>query len=83
MYGSLSLKLSDIVQERFDAIQNTINTNNAKYAEICEKRKASGAKGGSKHKAKAKQNAVKSTIIPPSEKESEQESVIENVLEKD
>lgn len=83
LYGSLSFKLPLIVQERFDAIQSTININNAKYAEICEKRKANGSKGGSKRQAKTKQNAVKSNTAPPLEEESEQESVIENDLKKD
>lgn len=83
LYGSLSLKLSDIVQERFDAIQNTINTNNAKYAEICEKRQASGSKGGRKRQAKSKQTSSKhqAKVPPPHTSESENENESDNVNE--
>ncbi len=82
-YGDVSFKLSEQVKKRFDAIQETINKNNAKYKEICEKRQANGSKGGSKQKAKLKQNqskqAAKSSMPPPSESENESES--DNVIE--
>ena len=78
LYGRFSFNLSDMVKERFDVLQNTININNAKYAEICEKRKASGSKGGSKSKAKSKQTSETNTLPPPEEKEKDNESVNES-----
>lgn len=78
LYGRFSFNLSDTVKERFDVLQNIINVNNAKYAEICEKRKASGAKGGSKSKAKSKQTSEINTSPPPEEKEKDNESVNES-----
>ena len=75
LYGRFSFNLSDMVKERFDVLQNTININNAKYAEICEKRKASGSKGGSKRQAKSKQTSEINTPPPPEEKEKDNESV--------
>ena len=47
-YGKPLIKLSDIVKVRLDRMQESIDKNNAKYKEICEKRQISGAKGGSK-----------------------------------
>lgn len=84
LYGSLSGKLSDLVQERFDVIQSTINTNNAKYKEICEKRQASGSKGGSKSKAKVKQSSSKqqAKVLPSHPDESEKENESEYVFDK-
>jgi len=41
-YGDVSFKLSESVKKRFDAIQDTVEKNNAKYKEICEKRQAIG-----------------------------------------
>lgn len=77
-YGEISLKLSDVVKKRFTALQDTINKNNAKYLEICEKRQANGSKGGSKNKAKGKQNLsnqeANSQTLPPSESEKDIES---------
>lgn len=78
LYGRFSFNLSDMVKERFDVLQNTININNAKYAEICEKRKASGSKGGSKRQAKSKQTSEINTPPPPEEKEKDNESVKES-----
>lgn len=77
-YGDVSFKLSEPVKRRFDAIQDVIERNNAKYQEICEKRQANGSKGGSKSKAKSKQNSskpqAKAITPPPSESENENES---------
>lgn len=77
-YGDVSFKLSEPVKKRFDAIQDVIERNNAKYQEICEKRQANGSKGGSKSKAKPKQNSskpqAKAINPPPSESENENES---------
>lgn len=78
-YGAVSFKLSDLVKQRFDAIQETIDKNNAKYLEMREIRQASGAKGGSKRQAKAKQDASKkqanTPTSPSDESENENESV--------
>lgn len=89
LYGASSLKLSGLVKERFDALQDNINLCNAKYKEICEKRKANGSKGGSKRQAKNKQTssnaqAILSTLSPgESEKEKESESDYEKDKKKD
>lgn len=79
-YGELSFKLTDVVKKRFEALQDTINKNNAKYQEICEKRQANGAKGGDKRKAQAKQaeSKVKATEVTDSPGESENESESDN-----
>lgn len=66
-YGDVSFKLSEPVKKRFEAIQDTVEKNNAKYKEICEKRQAIGSKGGSKSLAKA-------LTPPPGESEKENES---------
>ncbi len=82
-YGEVSFKLSEPVKKRFSAIQDIVEKNNAKYKEICEKRQASGSKGGSKTKAKTKQKLskapTKDATPPPSESENENES--DNVYE--
>lgn len=84
-YGDVSFKLSESVKKRFDAIQDTVEKNNAKYKEICEKRQAIGSKGGSKSKAKTKQTLSKSLAKaltpPPGESEKENESDNEYVNE--
>lgn len=59
LYGKQYSKTSDLVKEKFSVLQGIVNTNNAKYQEICEKRKASGSKGGSKSQAKHKQTSSK------------------------
>lgn len=77
-YGKPLIKLSDIVKVRLDRMQESIDKNNAKYKEICEKRQISGAKGGSKRQAKGKQASSKkqAKINPshPRDKENENES---------
>ena len=78
LYGSVSLKLSGIIQDRFNTLQETIDLNNAKYLEICEKRKVSGSKGGSKRQAKIKQTPIKIISPPPTEMKKENESETDN-----
>ncbi len=73
LYGKLDKKISEAVQEKFDILQEIINSNNAKYAEICEKRKAIGSKGGSKPKAKGKQTSSKKSTPPATEEEQEED----------
>ena len=82
LYGTVSLKLSGVIQERFNTLQETIDLNNAKYLEICEKRKASGSKGGSKRQAKLKQTSSKKNTPPPTEMKKEDESESDNDNEK-
>lgn len=79
-YGDLSVKLSEPVKKRLESLQATIDKNNAKYKEICEKRQASGAKGGSKHQAKSKQSSSKhqAKVPPPHTGESEKENESDN-----
>ena len=82
-YGDLSIKLSEPVKKRLETLQATIDKNNAKYKEICEKRQASGAKGGSKRQAKDKQTPSKrkAKVPPPHTGESENENESDNVNE--
>lgn len=87
LYGKISIKISEVVQDKFDVLQKIINSNNAKYKEICEKRQASGSKGGSKSKAKIKQNDSKppanQSKDSPTENESDIESDKENESDND
>lgn len=82
-YGDPSIKLSDVVNKRLETLQTTIDKNNAKYKEICEKRQASGAKGGSKRQAKSKQTLSKhqAKVLPSHPSESEKENESDNVNE--
>lgn len=78
-YGGVSFKMSGLVRQRFEMLQETIEKNNAKYLEMREMRQANGAKGGSKRQAKLKQSFSKTqatTMTSPSdESEKENESV--------
>ena len=82
-YGDLSVKLSEPVKKRLENLQATIEKNNAKYKEICEKRQASGAKGGSKRQAKSKQSSSnhQAKVLPSHPSESEKENESDNVNE--
>lgn len=80
LYGKLDKKLSDVVQEKFDTLQKIIDTNNAKYAEICEKRKAIGSKGGSKPKANVKQKSTAKQTSPRTEDEEDKEQDNDSVF---
>ena len=78
-YGGVSFKMSGLVRQRFEMLQETIEKNNAKYLEMREMRQANGAKGGSKRQAKLKQSSSKTqattTTSPSDESEKENESV--------
>jgi len=78
-YGGVSFKMSGLVRQRFEMLQETIEKNNAKYLEMREMRQANGAKGGSKRQAKLKQSSSKTqattTTFPSDESEKENESV--------
>ena len=76
LYGKVTCKLSEAVKDKFTVLQGIVNTNNAKYQEICEKRKASGSKGGSKRQANRKQTSskVQANISKDSPRDSERES---------
>lgn len=80
LYGKQYSKTSDLVKEKFSVLQGIVNTNNAKYQEICEKRKASGSKGGSKRQANLKQatSTAKTKKSKDSPRDSENESENEN-----
>ncbi len=82
-YGDLSIKLSEPVKKRLETLQATIDKNNAKYKEICEKRQANGSKGGSKRQAKSKQTLSKyqAKVLPSHPSESEKENESDNVNE--
>lgn len=77
-YGGVSFKMSGLVRQRFEMLQETIEKNNAKYLEMREMRQANGAKGGSKRQAKLKQSSSKTqattTTSPSDESEKENES---------
>ena len=55
LYEKISLKISNDVKDKFSVLQKIIDENNAKYLEICEKRKISAKQKTSKTKAKSKQ----------------------------
>ena len=46
MFGNVVGPLPDEIKAGFDLLQSGIDENNAKYAEICQKNKANGFKGG-------------------------------------
>ena len=79
-YGDLSIKLSEPVKKRLETLQATIDKNNAKYKEICEKRQANGSKGGSKRQAKSKQSSSnhQAKVPLPHTGESENENESDN-----
>lgn len=90
MFGKVIGPLPDEIKDGFDLLQGSINTNNAKYAEICEKRKASGSKGGRPKKANANQMVSTASEDPPvpktcneSDNDDDNESVYENDLKKE
>ena len=60
-YGAVSFKLSDLVKQRFDAIQETIDKNNAKYLEMRRKRRKQTS---SKSQARCKQTTSKHPNLP-------------------
>ena len=76
LYGKVTCKLSEAVKDKFAVLQDIVNSNNAKYQEICEKRKASGSKGGSNRQANRKQMQSKNqaNISKDSPRDSERES---------
>lgn len=82
-YGGVSFKMSGLVRQRFEMLQETIEKNNAKYLEMREMRQANGAKGGSKRQAKLKQSSSKTqattTTSPSDESEKEKEKENESV----
>ena len=83
-YGCVSFKMSALVKQRFEMLQETIEKNNAKYLEMREMRQANGAKGGSKRQAKLKQSSSKTqanaieALSDESEKENESVDVNES-----
>lgn len=85
LYEKISLKISNEVKDKFNVLQKIIDDNNAKYLEICEKRKNNAKQKASKPRAKAKQNDIKTPAKPltdsPTENESEKEDESGNVLD--
>ena len=85
LYEKISLKISNDVKDKFNVLQKIIDGNNAKYLEICEKRKINAKQKTSKTKAKDKQNASKTETKPftdsPTENESEKENESDNDLD--
>lgn len=87
LYGKVDLKISDIVQEKLTSLQKTIDMNNARYAETCEKRRSSGSRGGKQKVANAKQTFSKqksfANNLPAGEEEEqdkEQDKESDNVF---
>lgn len=82
LYEKISLKISNDIRDKFNVLQKIIDGNNAKYLEICEKRKISAKQKVSKTKAKVKQNTNKALTKPltdsPTENESEKENESDN-----
>ncbi len=87
LYEKISLKISNDVKDKFNVLQKIIDGNNAKYLEICEKRKNNAKQKASKPKTKAKQNASEELTKPftdsPTENESEKENENENESDND
>lgn len=87
LYEKISLKISNDVKDKFNVLQKIIDGNNAKYLEICEKRKISAKQKTSKTKAKSKQPSNKELTKPfidsPTENESEKEKENENESDND
>lgn len=85
LYEKISLKISNDVKDKFNVLQKIIDDNNAKYLEICEKRKVNAKQKVSKSKAKAKQTdsktSAKSLTDSPTENESDKENESVNVLD--
>ena len=85
LYEKISLKISNDVKDKFNVLQKIIDDNNAKYLEICEKRKVNAKQKVSKSKAKAKQTDSKALAKPltdsPTENESDKEDESVNVLD--
>lgn len=85
LYEKISLKISNDVKDKFNVLQKIIDGNNAKYLEICEKRKISAKQKTSKTKAKSKQPSneelTKPFIDSPTENESEKENESDNDLD--
>lgn len=83
LYEKISLKISNDVKDKFNVLQKIIDGNNAKYLEICEKRKISAKQKTSKTKAKDKQNASKTETKPFTDSTTENESEKENESDND
>lgn len=85
LYEKISLKISNDVKDKFNVLQKIIDGNNAKYLEICEKRKISAKQKASKTKTKSKQPSneepTKLFTDSPSENESEKENESDNDLD--
>ncbi len=85
LYEKISLKISNDVKDKFNVLQKIIDGNNAKYLEICEKRKISAKQKTSKTKAKSKQPSNGELTKPftdsPTENESEKENESDNDLD--
>ena len=85
LYEKISLKISNDIKDKFNVLQKIIDSNNAKYLEICEKRKNNAKQKASKPKAKSKQTANKtdanSSTDSPMENESEKENESDNDLD--
>ena len=85
LYEKISLKISNDVKDKFSVLQKIIDENNAKYLEICEKRKISAKQKTSKTKAKSKQPSNEELTKPftdsPTENESEKENESDNDLD--
>ncbi len=85
LYEKISLKISNDVKDKFNVLQKIIDGNNAKYLEICEKRKISAKQKASKMKTKSKQQTHEDVTNPftdsPTENESEKENESDNDLD--
>lgn len=90
LFGKTVSPLSDKIKDGFELLQSGIDVNNAKYAEICEKRKANGSKGGRPKKANdnqmVSQNLTGADNLESCNEngdENEPEYVFENVFKKE
>ncbi|MBR1600446.1 MAG: hypothetical protein IJ677_02585 [Alphaproteobacteria bacterium] len=85
LYEKISLKISNDVKDKFNVLQKIIDDNNAKYLEICEKRKNNAKQKASKPRAKVQQTDSKTSAKlltdSPTENESEKENESVNVLD--
>ena len=83
LYEKISLKISNEVKDKFNVLQKIIDDNNAKYLEICEKRKNNAKQKASKPRAKVQQTDSKTSAKLLTDSPTENESEKENESESD
>ena len=83
LYEKISLKISNEVKDKFNVLQKIIDDNNAKYLEICEKRKNNAKQKAGKPRAKVQQTDSKTSAKLLTDSPTENESEKENESESD